>query len=772
MEINSNCSLSFLNFAGLEILNVSNAAISHLNTLGITSAYEALILLSKIDDSYESNSWQSKNIDKKYAMKVLKKVNSSQHKDIFRKGMVKKLKLDRGYDNESFFIILENLLLEFTNLSNNHKHTNNDEELKEIFILKGRLRLRDTSFFTLEKLGTKYEVTRERIRQIQERLISDFIELISTNNHYAVHVSDEIRNKYAFLKNIIETNKFLSFKKLELLLIENGFKLSDSYSFVMSIFNFSVLNDDESEQDALWFNGDVYSTKKMAKTVISFFEGVLRAGSRFRLEILDVATEMKKKFKISTEEVRTIADTIENVEVDGSDFVLSYDFFNSISPKIYNVLSCTGIARHYKDIAREINSNNSSKKTVGFRTVHNALVKGDDFKRVGRNGFWGLKEWPSLRTVEIKNCMIEVLRRSGREMTLEEIESEVLKVRPNVKSNSISAYSYYDEFYKKNKKIGLLEWQKNFVSKLSNLERKKLFDDKLKSIFLKKEKLSSVELVSEFKDIGEFSKKYVEGQVYGNNKSLVRSKDSKGRVICEYKPVVELKPYSGKLENCRIEVEAFLRRNEGQLFRKKEIYEKIKKNINMSPASFYSAINGKLWKLPDGVEATREGRTSYLVFNQEEKTSVLYNCSLVNQIKSEFIKKEVINALSILNVNNMDSGEQKLGRVIESLVTRVYERVISLDANLKLEKKDLLNKIKLIHDLDIIKIGNLGYVLSSHKTRNHTSHELISDDQKFLHFMKAHKTVDDFLKGILILDNISEKTIKKRVVSYATKESA
>ncbi|HHE76454.1 MAG TPA: hypothetical protein ENL27_00475 [Candidatus Parcubacteria bacterium] len=90
---------------------------------------------------------------------------------------------------------------------------------------------------------------------------------------------------------------------------------------------------------------------------------------------------------------------------------------------------------HFREIASLIESLPFSyPKKVHPATVHNELIKSDDFVLVGR-GIYALREWGYAPGV-VKDVIIRVLKRAKKPLSRDEIVRNVLKERL-VKENTI-----------------------------------------------------------------------------------------------------------------------------------------------------------------------------------------------------------------------------------------------------------------------------------------------------------------------------------------------
>jgi hypothetical protein len=106
----------------------------------------------------------------------------------------------------------------------------------------------------------------------------------------------------------------------------------------------------------------------------------------------------------------------------------------NVRDKIYFVLKKEGKPVHFETLAKKINEEKFTKKTVVKATVHNELIADSRFVLVGR-GIYALSEW-GYKPGTVKDIIANILSSKNDGMRSEEIVNEVLKQR-TVKKNTI-----------------------------------------------------------------------------------------------------------------------------------------------------------------------------------------------------------------------------------------------------------------------------------------------------------------------------------------------
>src|SRR3989338_8041463 len=79
-----------------------------------------------------------------------------------------------------------------------------------------------------------------------------------------------------------------------------------------------------------------------------------------------------------------------------------------VRDKAYLVVKRDGKPKHFRDIAKLINSTGFSNRKANVQTVHNELIKDSRFVLVGR-GTYGLTEW-GYKAGTVKDVLVDLLR--------------------------------------------------------------------------------------------------------------------------------------------------------------------------------------------------------------------------------------------------------------------------------------------------------------------------------------------------------------------------
>ncbi len=309
---------------------------------------------------------------------------------------------------------------------------------KEADVLRRRFGLTENGKETLETIGAHYNVTRERIRQIENQSIqkikqsSVFSDTIKPVEHLVITLLNNhggVMTREMVYETLLGVNK-------------DSRQNQQAVSFILS-----KLLDDKIEEIAKVKKYEPGWKLKLASmdfvdTVIEELEKVIRA------------TDEPQQFEVLYESFQETELYKQNDQKLTEDTVLSYlnvsaklaknpfgeyglASWGSIMPKrmndrVYLVLQKEGKPMHFEDIAKRITK--VFKKRAYPPTVHNELILNKEYVLVGR-GIYALREWGYKEGV-VADILTDILNKAGKPMKRSELVNKVLEQRI-VKKNTI-----------------------------------------------------------------------------------------------------------------------------------------------------------------------------------------------------------------------------------------------------------------------------------------------------------------------------------------------
>jgi len=334
---------------------------------------------------------------------------------------------------------------------------------KERDIISRRFGLKEGDKETLEAVGGLHNLTRERIRQIENATLkklrevkelkeelSGLREIVSklltehgglAEREYLFHLlntyspveyqSDEYeveKNHYDFMLSRLLHDEFEEIKNSEV--FKPSYKLkAESLEHLEELAqelvkNISVLKEVVKTEEAidLITKTDVYGKHKDKMDVPSDVD----VSSYWKGALFDEDAELINNNKI----LYSLLVAVKDIEQNKYGFWGVYDSEEiapkTINHKIYLVLKNEGKPLHFVDIAKKINEVSFDHKIANPATVHNELILDPKYVLIGR-GIYGLKEWGYKEGV-VADVIRDILAESGP-LTKEQIIEKVLASR-------------------------------------------------------------------------------------------------------------------------------------------------------------------------------------------------------------------------------------------------------------------------------------------------------------------------------------------------------
>lgn len=300
---------------------------------------------------------------------------------------------------------------------------------------------------TLESIGKKYKVTRERVRQIEEAALREL-----RKNFGSFSLDDSVLKIKAILQsygNVIRED-----------FLFHEFSGSSQYNktnaalvFLMAISSGFENYPEDENYHSIWTVKDPFYIDKAKETV----ERLILAFKKQNSVVPE--TELVSFFnKISQESINDKKIALSYLSLSK---LIGKSIFGEIGlvrwpevrpkgikDKAYLVLKRMNKPLHFREIAETINSHKFDSKKANFQTVHNELIKDKRFVLVGR-GLYALSEW-GYEAGTVKDVLVSILKKHGP-MDREKVIAKTAEVR-FVKPNTILLNLQDKRFFKKDEK--------------------------------------------------------------------------------------------------------------------------------------------------------------------------------------------------------------------------------------------------------------------------------------------------------------------------------
>ena len=283
---------------------------------------------------------------------------------------------------------------------------------------------------TLEEIGKKYHITRERVRQVIREVLKKVRE--KKDDQLFSQIQEKVILALGANGGIMEEKKLLFalgqgrrseeaavsfFLECMENIVKNEIKGELMFSYALPEFDLEKWRAIKNAAIA------ILKTQKKPLSVEELF-GLMKAEK----PTFDLTKEIFVHYLEVSEEIRQ--------NTFGKWGIAKW---KEISPKgtrekAYLVLKEAAKPLHFRDIAKKIDQYQLNKKKTHAQTVHNELIKDKNFVLVGR-GIYALVEW-GYRSGTVKDVIEEILKKSNVPLNREEILAKVLEIR-HVKKSTI-----------------------------------------------------------------------------------------------------------------------------------------------------------------------------------------------------------------------------------------------------------------------------------------------------------------------------------------------
>jgi DNA-directed RNA polymerase alpha subunit len=310
---------------------------------------------------------------------------------------------------------------------------------RDSLILTWRYGLDGNDPLTLEQIGQKLAITRERVRAIEERI------LIFLLHPYR---SRFMRPLVLELKQALEEKEGMlsSVAAQELLCALGEYKPITPQSLLQFVLLFAKDNIKYiNKPSIITLKYKPYNTYiPHLSTISRVFKSILKQArapiemnkmlSRFRVEY----PEQSIAHEIPSEYLKRYFELHPDIEITPDNEYVLKRWVKTRLVDILMILREHGKPLHYSQIIKRLNENIAPEAQIGVRLVQTKLAYYDNiFVRVG-HGIFGLLEWGLVAEAKLADGAVRVLREAGHPLTIKEIEDKVLETW-HVRRNSIKA---------------------------------------------------------------------------------------------------------------------------------------------------------------------------------------------------------------------------------------------------------------------------------------------------------------------------------------------
>ncbi|MCA9356513.1 MAG: sigma factor-like helix-turn-helix DNA-binding protein [Candidatus Paceibacterota bacterium] len=309
-------------------------------------------------------------------------------------------------------------------------------------VIAGRYGLVDEEKKTLEAIGKKYNITRERVRQIESAALASIRK--SDNYKDVASIFEELEEIIQEMGSVVSEDELLES-------ITKDRLTQNHINFYLVLGdNFHKHKEDEHFVARWTVKKDV--AEKIHGAVKNLYSSLSEEELLSEPDIMDMFVK----------ELEDVAHDYKDTEIVKRWLCLSKgicpnplgDWGRASSSSVktrgikdyaYLVMRKHGSPMHFKEVAKAIGETFGKKTHTA--TCHNELIKDSRFVLVGR-GMYALKEWGYKKGV-VRDVISDILKKKGP-MSKEEIIDQVMKER-YLKRNTILVNLQNAKYFKKNK---------------------------------------------------------------------------------------------------------------------------------------------------------------------------------------------------------------------------------------------------------------------------------------------------------------------------------
>ncbi|OGZ59821.1 MAG: hypothetical protein A3A00_00210 [Candidatus Spechtbacteria bacterium RIFCSPLOWO2_01_FULL_38_20] len=295
---------------------------------------------------------------------------------------------------------------------------------------------------TLENVGKKYGITRERVRQIEEASYDK----IRNSNEF-----NELGPAFATIENFLKQYGGVSTEeKLMNTLVPSSQK--PHLSLLLALNKNFVKIQESDDFETIWAN-DKKSANTIKNMLTSLISSVEKLGTPLDYKQLLELVEDDNSLELNNQNLPVVLSISKKLQK-GPFNKWGLSNWPQINPrgvrdKAHLVMERHGQPLHFKQLAIKIDEylgTGADTKKTHPQTAHNELIKDDRFVLIGR-GTYALADWGYVPGT-VKDVIIHILQKEGKPMRRDELMKRVMEQR-KVQENTIALNLQNKELFRK-----------------------------------------------------------------------------------------------------------------------------------------------------------------------------------------------------------------------------------------------------------------------------------------------------------------------------------
>ncbi|HYM65493.1 MAG TPA: sigma factor-like helix-turn-helix DNA-binding protein [Candidatus Sulfotelmatobacter sp.] len=295
---------------------------------------------------------------------------------------------------------------------------------------------------TLEEIGNTYNITRERVRQIQKKALNKIQNISNTNKTKIISLLNYLFSLNDYILSAEEADDQM--QNVFVNLVYDGSSILDLLVDLGWIQSFQ-------EKDVILYSAvhDNFSLTNLMNEIIDILKS-----SSYELDLNSIFEKVVNKNIFEENNYKSIIlkccilnPQIYNV---GSNKFTVYSN-NNRSKQIWidtiiRILKQDNVPLHWETITSKLNDEISNpEKHVSKRYIHYILISNPEFALTGKKGIYGLVEW-GIRKASTQELIIEALKKAGHPLTWKQIYEYVHSYKDTNKNNIFALLANKDKF--------------------------------------------------------------------------------------------------------------------------------------------------------------------------------------------------------------------------------------------------------------------------------------------------------------------------------------
>ncbi len=628
-------------------------------------------------------------------------------------------------------------------------------------VLYKRFGLRGSKTYTLEDLGTFYDVTRERIRQVEAKSIKELNKLLSGEfKSKKWRLCIKTINSYKDIKNLLGDFEWLVRKNDINKLFSNHFGdiLDDSYlNLFMEVVGYTKLpNSLSGFRGSIcesWCISERYNKKEIESVFIALDHIYSSAKSVTIFDlIISAKKHSKSKKSISNNSIMVALSATTDIELEGETVSVKLSRLRSASDKAYRILESRSKPMHFSKISQEINLLDGTKGLIKETNLKNQLVADSRFIPIGKSGEWGLSEWKNVNNITIVQAIEKTLHESGKPLSFSEIKERVALIRPDASERSLRTYLNDQPVFSRVDKnqFALSIWRMDKIPKKPKKSPISVreFNDAIFIAMKDQNPIDYPELIKIIKSSTGLSEISVRQRLQSTaalDINVIKGNRCKSVHCSNLTDLVNFVKNERSLlrDNVQAEIRSILLDRPNIAIKKGDLYKEVYKTVSCLRPTFYQYLE----KMSD-IRQFREGNAYYAIYDHienVEKIEIDISKYTTNHDTLHLLKRP----LSLLTVENVDIALFEMGIIFESSLKDFLIKKKN-DGSLTIHSKDLSRLVNMIDCVVREGIVTKGHHLSTlREERNSRAHGAPPSIQERRDlYNKAHYISDLFIKYI------------------------